>query len=212
MALVTIGATRIDRVVADWAAKRACPEIQKTLQMMTLAADEHVLLAGIAGLWLASRGANADLRGKADYLAVNVVASAVLPHIIKRLVDQRRPDRCIHGPRNGIGKSGNANDAFPSGHALHVGAIAAAVSRQLPRASRTAWITGFLLGGSRVLLLAHWASDVLAGLALGAGLEHIIHQLWNSAPQGGASGEHAQVSGEKAARSPCLRGGFCIRR
>ena len=187
MALVTIGPTRTDRIVADWVAKRAGPEMQKVLQAVTLAADEHVLLAGTAGLWLASRAANADLRGKADYLAVNVVASAVLPHVVKRLVDQRRPDRCIHGQRNGIGKSGNANDAFPSGHALHVGAISAAVSRRLPQARRTAWTIGLLVGASRVLLLAHWTTDVLAGLALGAGLEHSIHQIWESRAKRGAS-------------------------
>jgi len=132
-----------------------------------------------------------------------VVASAVLPHIIKRLVDQRRPDRCIQGRRNGIGKSGNANDAFPSGHALHVGAIAAAVSRQLPAARPTAWMIGVRLGGSRVLLFAHWASDVLAGLALGAGLEHIINQVWDRAPRGATSGEHppCKIRGGAGARS-----------
>jgi len=80
-----------------------------------------------------------------------------------------------------------------------VGAIAAAVSRQLPAARPTAWMIGVLLGGSRVLLLAHWASDVLAGLALGAGLEHIINQVWDRAPRGATSGEHAQVSSEKGA-------------
>jgi undecaprenyl-diphosphatase len=191
MALVTIGATRLDRTVASWGAKHARPDVQKALRVVTLAADEHVLLAATASLWLVSRGASADLRRKADYLAVNVVASAVLPHIIKRLVDQRRPDRCIHGQRNGIGKSGNANDAFPSGHALHVGAVAAAVSRELPQARRTAWTVALLLGASRVLLLAHWATDVLAGLALGAGLEHSIHQIWESGTQRRTSEERA---------------------
>src|SRR5437763_1616249 len=115
MALVTFGATTLDRAVARWAAKCARPGMQKALGHVTLAADEHVLLAVTAGLWLISRRADAELRGKVNYLAANVVASTVVPHILKRLVDQRRPDRRIHGARNGIPKSGKADDAFPSG-------------------------------------------------------------------------------------------------
>ena len=34
----------------------------------------------------------------------------------------------VHGPRRGIPRSGKPYDAFPSGHAMHVGAVASAVS------------------------------------------------------------------------------------
>ena len=181
MALVTLGATRLDENVACWAAKAAQPRLEKALKAATLAADERVLLVVAGGLWLASRAAQPELRGKADYLAANVVASVVLPHIIKRLVDQRRPDRTIHGRRHGIPKSGKAKDAFPSGHAVHVGAMAGAVSREFPRAAAAAWGASLFLSGTRVLLLAHWLTDVLAGLALGAAQERLIHRLWRRA-------------------------------
>jgi hypothetical protein len=32
--------------------------------------------------------------------------TAILPHLLKRLIDQKRPDRCmVHGPRRGIPRS-----------------------------------------------------------------------------------------------------------
>jgi membrane-associated phospholipid phosphatase len=112
------------------------------------------------------------------YLVLNVAASAVLPHILKALVDQERPDRRVYGRRHGIPVSGNAEDAFPSGHAVHIGAVASALSRYFPRWKRVAWILGGGIAMTRILLLAHWTTDVLAGLALGASLERGLWAGW----------------------------------
>jgi membrane-associated phospholipid phosphatase len=81
------------------------------------------------GFWLLSRRLGAPRRRAASYLVLNVAASAILPHILKALVDQERPDRRVHGRRHGVPVSGDAEDAFPSGHAVHIGAVASAVSR-----------------------------------------------------------------------------------
>jgi undecaprenyl-diphosphatase len=178
VALITLGATKVDHMVADAAARCARTPVQTALKAITLAADEHALLGLAAGIWLASRAGNSKLRQKTDYLTLNVIVSAIVPHLLKRLVDQRRPDRLVHGARHGIPKSGNADDAFPSGHALHIGALAAAVSRTFPRSAGLAWIAGSVVAATRVLLLAHWLTDVLAGLAAGAALEHLLAALW----------------------------------
>ena len=180
MALIRLGATKLDHMIADAAARRARTPVQTVLKAITLAADEHALLGLAAGLWFASRASERKLRRKADYLALNVIVSAVVPHLLKRLVDQRRPDRLVHGARHGIPKSGNAYDAFPSGHALHIGTLAAAVSRTFPRWAGLAWTVGSVVAATRVLLLAHWLTDVLAGLAAGAALEHLLAALWPS--------------------------------
>jgi hypothetical protein len=74
-----------------------------------------------------------------------VAAAAVLPHLLKRLIDQERPDRSVvHGRRHGIPRSGKPYDAFPSGHAVHVGAVASAVSWARPRWAPVAWGAGSL--------------------------------------------------------------------
>jgi hypothetical protein len=58
-------------------------------------------------------------RRQTDHLALSIVVTAILPHLLKRLIDQKRPDRCmVHGPRRDIPRSGKPYDAFPSGHAI----------------------------------------------------------------------------------------------
>jgi membrane-associated phospholipid phosphatase len=60
---------------------------------------------------------------------------------------------------------------------VHVGALVSAAT-VLPRAKRNlvwAFATGLAL--TRVVLLAHWASDVVAGLALGALTERLLRPL-----------------------------------
>src|SRR3954469_19949405 len=117
-------------------------------------------------------------RRQTDHLALSVVVTAILPHLLKRLIDQERPDRCmVHGARHGIPRSGKAYDAFPSGHAMHVGAVASAVSWAYPRSAPIAWGLGGLIAATRIILLAHWTTDVLAGLAMGALAERCLRPL-----------------------------------
>jgi hypothetical protein len=166
MAPLTIRPTQLDCAIADFAEEHATPRIEGPLQILTYAADEHLLLAVSAGFWLLARGMGAPQRRAASYLALNVAASAVLPHILKVLVDQERPDRRVHGRRHGIPVSGKALDAFPSGHAVQVGAVASALARCFPQWKRAAWTAGGCIAVSRILLLAHWTTDVLAGTVL----------------------------------------------
>jgi undecaprenyl-diphosphatase len=101
---------------------------------------------------------------------------------MKLLFDQTRPDRrTVLGHAHGISFSGKREDAFPSGHALHMGALASAAGT-LPSGLRRA-IRMFAVGLSltRVVVLAHWASDVVAGFALGAILERLL-RLWTGYP------------------------------
>src|SRR4051794_24708422 len=114
-------------------------------------------------------------RRQTEHLALSVVATAILPHLLKRLIDQERPDRCmVHGRRRGIPRSGKAYDAFPSGHAMHVGAVASAVSWAYPKSAPVAWGLGALIAATRIVILAHWTTDVLAGLAMGALVERLV--------------------------------------
>ena len=132
------GATAVDRWVAKKVANLTIPAVEWPARVLTWAADEHVLGVIVGGLWLAARGGNERERRQTDHLVLSMVATAILPHLMKRLIDQKRPDRCmVHGPRRGIPRSGKPYDAFPSGHAMHVGAVASAVcgSIQNPRRS-----------------------------------------------------------------------------
>src|SRR3954469_14082059 len=194
MARWHLGATKLDRSVAKAVARNATPAIERPARVLTWAADEHVLLAIAAGLWLTSRQGSLRRRRQTDHLLLSVAATAILPHLLKRLFDQKRPDRqMIHGRRYGIPRSGKPYDAFPSGHAMHVGAIASAVSCVSPRVAPLAWGLGGLVAATRIVLLAHWTTDVLAGLTMGALVERCLRPLSGGAKQADAAARQASV-------------------
>jgi undecaprenyl-diphosphatase len=178
MARWHFGATQLDRRVAKAVARNASPAVERPARLLTWAADEHVLYVVAGALWLAARAGDARERRQTDHLALSVVTTAILPHLLKRLIDQERPDRSmVHGRRHGIPRSGKAYDAFPSGHAMHVGAVASAVSWADPKWAPIAWGLGGLIAATRIVVLAHWMTDVLAGLAMGALVERCLRPL-----------------------------------
>jgi membrane-associated phospholipid phosphatase len=182
---VSLPPTRADLAIARACARHATPGLERTLQALTWAADEKVILAGTAAFWVGTRGARCSeaTRRRADHMLACAVVASALPHVIKRIVRRRRPDRTVvRGNRHGIPLSGNAWDSFPSGHALHLGALARTTHALLPAPLRPVmWPAFAALAASRVLLLAHYPSDVIGGLALGAGIDAAVlgirHQL-----------------------------------
>jgi undecaprenyl-diphosphatase len=179
MALLRIPSTEFDRVVARQIVHHASPASEKSWKAVTYAADERVLIAATVGAWLATRVLAPERRREADHVALIVAVAGVLPHLLKLLFDQERPNRTMaRGTRRGIPRrSGKAFDAFPSGHAVHIGAICAALSRFFPSAAIGIWLAGGIVAASRLMLLAHWTTDVLVGLASGAAIEKLLWEL-----------------------------------
>jgi membrane-associated phospholipid phosphatase len=179
MALLTVHPLKICRKIAGEVSSHTDRRVEHIAEAVTWGADEHVL-AGIAVLgWLVSRRSNNDAwRRFANHALVCSVTTAVLPHLMKDVIDQERPDRLtIEGHIRGIPRSGNANDAFPSGHAFHIGALASAATLLPAKMRYAVWAAGGALVSTRVILLAHWASDVVIGLALGAVFERGLRVL-----------------------------------
>jgi membrane-associated phospholipid phosphatase len=178
MAAFTIPPTAADVRIANAIAARTDAPTEETAEALTWGADEHILTALAAAWWVYSRRQPREQRNAADHILTTTLVASALPHLLKTVFDQRRPDRLtVRGHWRGVPFSGNSMDAFPSGHALHIGALASAASR-LPRNIRNGvWLAGAGLVGTRVLLLAHWTSDVLAGLAIGALTERLLQRL-----------------------------------
>ncbi len=169
-------------MIAGEIARDTGPVPEEIARALTWGADEKVLLVMAAAGWLASRGRSEPLRRAGNHALLVAVAASLLPHGLKLLFDQTRPDRTtVLGHVHGISFSGKREDAFPSGHALHMGALASAAGA-LPAGPRRA-IRALAVGLSltRVVVLAHWASDVVAGFALGAALERLL-RLWTGYP------------------------------
>jgi membrane-associated phospholipid phosphatase len=180
---VTIRPTQIDKDVARAIARHFDPRIEQSAEALTWGADEHALIAAAAVAWLLTRQSNEPVRRLTTHVLACSLAAAVLPHLMKDVIDQERPDRLtIRGHWRGVPWSGNSTDAFPSGHALHVGALASAATLLPAKARDLVWAVGTVLVATRVVLLAHWLTDVLAGLGLGIALERVMRWLTRPIP------------------------------
>jgi membrane-associated phospholipid phosphatase len=158
-----------DLKVARACAHVATPTMERSLNWVSSLADERAMLVIAAAIWLASRyWKRGEDREEADTILASLLVAGVMPDLFKLLVRRRRPDRTIRGPRNGIPYSGDAWDSFPSGHAIHLGAMAPSAARLAPKSLRQfVWPTMFCLASTRTLILAHYPSDVAAGLGIG---------------------------------------------
>jgi undecaprenyl-diphosphatase len=174
-ALVRLAPTWADSVIAHLMVRWATPRREQVLKTLTYLADEKLMLAGASALWLDTRlrARDARTRHHADRLLVAVALAGAVPHLFKHVIDRRRPDRVVvHGPRHGVPRSGNALDSFPSGHAVHLAAAVPMLRALAPPVLRPfVWPAALALAATRIALLAHWPSDVAAGLVVGAALD-----------------------------------------
>jgi undecaprenyl-diphosphatase len=179
---IRVEPTGADVVIAHAVARNIEPAPEEVARALTWGADEKVLLALAAIGWLASRSGSDVARRAGNHALLVTVVASLLPHGLKGVFNQTRPDRwTVVGHLHGISFSGKRDDAFPSGHALHMGALASAAGT-LPTGPRRALRTLALgLSLTRVVVLAHWASDVVAGFALGALIERAA-RLWTGYP------------------------------
>ena len=179
---VTVRPTVADVRIARSIARRTKPAPEEVARLLTWGADEKLLLALAATGWLATRGKNEPLRRAGNHALLVTVAAALTPHVLKLLFNQTRPDReTVLGHVHGVSFSGRREDAFPSGHALHMGALASAAGSLGPGPRRMVRALAIGLSLTRIVVMAHWASDVVAGFALGAVMERLL-RLWTGYP------------------------------
>jgi membrane-associated phospholipid phosphatase len=178
----TVRPTKADVTIARAIARATGPAPQEVARALTWGADEKVLLVLAAAGWLCSRGRGEALRRTGNHALLITVAASLLPHGMKILFNQTRPDRrTVIGHVHGISFSGRREDAFPSGHALHMGALASAAGALPAGPRRTIRALAVGLSLTRIVVLAHWASDVVAGFALGTILERLLRS-WTGYP------------------------------
>ena len=171
------------------------PEVEQIAEALTWGADEHVMCALAAGWWLYCRRRSPRHRADSNHILLTTVAVTLLPHFLKSIFDQERPDRLmVRGHLHGVPFSESALDAFPSGHAIHVGALASAATVLPPAKRNLVWSIGAGLVLTRIVLLAHWTSDVIAGLAIGA---------WSSGCSGVGRVSDCPTGNSWTPRHPC---------
>jgi membrane-associated phospholipid phosphatase len=181
---IKVRPTGPDVAIARAIVRHTEPAPEEIARALTWGADEKFLLLMAAAGWVASRGRSEALQRAGNHALLVTVAASLLPHGLKRLFDQTRPDRrTVVGHVHGISFSGKREDAFPSGHALHMGALASAAGTLPSGPRRTIQAIAVGLSMTRIVVLAHWATDVVVGFALGAVLERLL-RLWTGYPFG----------------------------
>ena len=133
-----------------------------------------LLLAAIAALASPalthmSRGVLAAIAVRLGFLFAAIGLPGLVVTIVKRLIGRARPlvegaaDPFLYRP---LGWSVQYA-SLPSGHATDAFAIAAAIGALWPRTRLVMWSYALLIAASRVVLTAHFPSDVVAGAVVG---------------------------------------------
>jgi undecaprenyl-diphosphatase len=168
--------TSLDVLIGRLVAAHINARSIKVARAATWASDEHVLTSALMALWALSRTtANPQFKKAFEHLAATAGLTIVIPDLLKAIFSRQRPDRKLAGRRvRNTPKNGAADASFPSGHAMHAGALASVLARLYPGASLPIWTICGLLAASRVAIFAHWPSDVLSGFAGGVAIESLL--------------------------------------
>jgi membrane-associated phospholipid phosphatase len=171
----TVRPTRADKKVARLISRITTRRTEEAAEILTLGADGRILRAAAAAWWLYCRGKPAPQRRAADHILVTPIAARVLAHLLRHVFTQARPNRVsVEAHLRGAPFSGRPLQSFPLGHAIHVGALGSAASGMPALQRNLVWTASAGVVLTRVVLLAHCASDVAAGLFVGDVLERVI--------------------------------------
>lgn len=97
--------------------------------------------------------------------------------IVKRLIGRARPRVAGHDTMAFVPFGWKVDYAsLPSGHATTAFAALVAIGAIFPQARALLWIYAVLIAFSRVVLMAHYPSDVLAGALVGAAGAWLVQQ------------------------------------
>jgi membrane-associated phospholipid phosphatase len=159
-AVVVLGALPADVAVRDALLGLATPGMVKVMRVVNRAGDWRLLLPGTLLLFVVFRRA----RERWWLWAAVMGLAPLLESVLKHLVARPRPE--------------DVSLSFPSGHSTASAAffgtvmfLAGALPPRVCAAVRlVAGVMIVLVGMARVILRAHWPSDVLAGIALGLAL------------------------------------------
>lgn len=159
-AVALLGALPADAAVREALLALATPGVVEAMRIVNMAGDWRLLLPGTLALLAVFP------RARAQWWTwtLLMVAAPIMESVFKTLVGRPRPEGAALG--------------FPSGHATAAsaffGAVMVLADALPPRACAAVRVLAaamiVLVGVARVVLRAHWPSDVVAGIALGLAL------------------------------------------
>lgn len=168
-------------------------------------ADQPPLIALSVGTILAGVALRrpAVLRTGVRMLASHLVATGVKT-VLKNAVDRTRPSRAVEDGYH-LGKGNGADDtslnSFPSGHTAGAVAVAQAVAAESTLAGLPLQAAAIGVGALQPSRGKHYASDVLAGAAIGLASERLVDVVLRRGAAAIAA-KRADDPGEETAAHP----------
>jgi len=129
-----------------------------------------------------TQGVIAMLAGRVAFLFLAIAVPGLFVSIVKRMIGRARPFVGGHDdPFNYVPFVWSpAYAALPSGHATTAAALAVAVAALWPRSAGVMGLYALIIMFSRVVVIAHHPSDVIAGALVGA-VGALILRRWFAA-------------------------------
>lgn len=180
---ITISYLFIDKTVALWCHEHVTPQYHQIFKIITEFGDAIYYLIGFAIAFLVFRFLWKNKLGEnyALFLFGTVVVSGIAADIVKWTLGRYRPSELFERGLYGFDflHIDRALTGFPSGHTTTVFALATAITYLWPKWSVLAWIFAVLVGISRIVIGAHYPSDVMSGALIGIISILILIRYWN---------------------------------
>ena len=188
----------IDRPLADFA--HTLPSDDKPVfAALTHLVDPIPVVAGLITAWFtvaALRGVRPGPRGRrALRIALAILVAIALKEQLKVLTGRTWPETWTNNnpsyikdgvfgffPLEGWRSPGRAYHSFPSGHMTMISAAAVSMALNWPRWRWAASLPVALVAVGMIGANYHWASDLIAGTALGAAVAIAAHRLGRRGP------------------------------
>lgn len=171
----------VDRAAVDWA--RHLPRgFEGAFEQITNAGESGWFLIPFGGIVLIlaaltapelprmTQGALGAVAARFGFLFLAIGAPSLFTTVVKRLIGRARPYVDLDGSPFTYMPFGWRSEyaSLPSGHAATAGAVAFAVGAIWPRSRPVMWLYALVIMFSRVVVMAHHPSDVIAGAVVGA--------------------------------------------
>ncbi|WP_233532366.1 bifunctional phosphatase PAP2/diacylglycerol kinase family protein [Antrihabitans sp. YC2-6] len=165
----------LDDLLIDRSARIPPTNVDRSLVLLTTAANHSALWAAVAGALAVSgrRNRRAAVRGLLAIGSASLVANGIAKPLFPR---RRPPDESVPFVRRLLKPP--VSSSFPSGHAASAAAFATAVAIESPVAGAVVAPLAAAVAYSRVHVGVHWPSDVVVGAALGATLALATRRWW----------------------------------
>ena len=153
------------------------PVLDQTLPWVTYLGSHIAVTLFIILSWIITQR-----RGVLYCLALLYVVQSAVLYGLKFLIQRQRPlfiletvSKIFRGPGEILDPS------FPSGHAVFSFMMAALLSHWFPRYRIIFFIIAAFIGWTRIYLVLHYPTDVIAGALLGYGITRLFLIRWNPA-------------------------------